>query len=448
MNDKHWSERISSFLTREQLLKNRNALEWGGAAVYFVLALFAITGRYGGLLGVIAVLGCSVVLLLHRRAPGFALLGGFAIVTFMGLMMTSGGGLSDSFVLGVPLLAVMFGSAAYGSAITRWSALGIVFIAVISSELAVLTSAYLGSGLNLLSSAGFFGTAAFIFVALCAVLLVPWFGGWLTRIAAQRRAAETGKVQVVAQRDELEVSVALEQERNRVARDVHDIVAHSLAVVIAQADGARYAARTSPDAVDDALEAISSTARAALSDVRALLTDLRHSQEPGPQPGMNDIDALIRGFRESGLEVEWSSYGVGAPVSEATGLGVYRIVQESLTNALRHGARTAPVDLEFDWSETALTITVTNDVPVGERVANAAGHGIPGMRERAALAGGAFTTGDGTNGRFRIRAVLPVDRGNARTQPMAALRAPATIVPTPPSSGVGPATGSTTKVAL
>jgi signal transduction histidine kinase len=203
-----------------------------------------------------------------------------------------------------------------------------------------------------------------------------------------------------------------------VARDVHDIVAHSLAVVIAQADGARYAAKTSPESVDEALATIATTARGALGDVRALLTELRHSQEAGPQPGMNDLDALVRGFRESGLEIEWTSYGVGVPLSESAGLAVYRVVQESLTNALRHGARTSPADLEFDWSDSTLTVSVTNDLPAGDRSGNPSGHGIPGMRERASLAGGSFAAGDGTNGRFRVRIVLPLDRTSALTQPM------------------------------
>jgi signal transduction histidine kinase len=133
---------------------------------------------------------------------------------------------------------------------------------------------------------------------------------------------------------------------------------------------------------------------------------------------MADFDGLIRSFRESGLAIDWTSYGVATPLSDTTGLAVYRIVQEAMTNALRHGARTAPVDLEFDWSEHSLSITVTNDLPEGNRTGgNPAGHGIPGMRERAALAGGSFSGGEGTNGRFRIRAVLPVDRTAAPTQP-------------------------------
>lgn len=429
MNDKNWPEQAIGLLTRENLARHRSGIEWGAAGVYFLLGLVAITGRFSPVAGLLLVLGGASLVVLHRRAPGLALLGGYVLVFIVSILLGGGYAETDWAVISLPLLLVMFGSAAYGNSLVRWGALGIAAVAVLAAQVGLVLprlsdAGFFGYGYGFLQSAGFLGSAAFAFVGTCALFLVPWFGGWLSRSAAQRRAAETGKVAVVAQRDQLEGSVAMEQERNRVARDVHDIVAHSLAVVIAQADGARYAARKAPESVDGALEAISATARAALIDVRSLLTDLRHSQEPGPQPGMNDIDALIRGFRESGLEVNWSSYGVGHPVSEATGLGVYRIVQESLTNALRHGTRTSPVDLEFDWSETALSITVTNDLPAGERVANAAGHGIPGMRERATLAGGAFTTGDGTNGRFRIRAVLPVDRGTARTQPMAALRTP------------------------
>ncbi|WP_158437931.1 sensor histidine kinase [Naasia lichenicola] len=443
MNDKNWAERVAALLTRENLVRHRAGVEWLGAGVYFLLGLIAVVGRFNAVIALLVVLGGASLIVLHRRAPGVALLGGYVLVVVVSVLLGGGYAEADWGVIGLPLLVVMFGSAAYGRAPIRWGALGIAAIAVLAAQVGLVFPQLtdiggFGYGYTFMQSAGFLGSAAFVFVGTCALLLLPWFGGWLSRTAAQRKAAETGKVEIVAQRDELEVSVALEQERNRVARDVHDIVAHSLAVVISQADGARYAARKSPEAVDDALEAISATARAALVDVRSLLTDLRHSQEAGPQPGMNDIDNLVRSFRESGLEVEWSSYGVGRPVSEATGLGVYRIVQESLTNALRHGARTSPVDLEFDWSETALSITVTNDLSAGERAQNAAGHGIPGMRERSALAGGAFTMGDGTNGRFRIRAVLPVDRGTARTQPMATLRtASQPIIPTSSSTSAG-----------
>jgi signal transduction histidine kinase len=200
----------------------------------------------------------------------------------------------------------------------------------------------------------------------------------------------------------------LEQERNRVARDVHDIVAHSLAVVIAQADGARYGAKNVPAPVVEALENIASTARGALTDVRVLLGELRHNQEQGPQPGMNDLDALVRGFRDSGLEVEWNSYGKAVELTDAPALAVYRIVQEGLTNALRHGDRGQPVELVFDWGSTSLAVIVTNGIPRGTTVpANAAGHGIPGMRERATLAGGELEASDGTNGRFRVRATIP-----------------------------------------
>ncbi|HEY8591138.1 MAG TPA: histidine kinase [Naasia sp.] len=402
-------EKLSDWATRENLIRHRFQLEMAAGVLYLLVA--AVEGAVTDGFGLFALIILAGAIVLHRVRPAVAL--GIVTVLPALLVVVGSSGSNPTVTLWVPVLLAIFGAAAYGADVTRWLALP---VAILGGLFVTISSAYMllysGPGLVL------------YFVAVMAMFLLPWIAGTLVRVNRQRRRAQTTAVVATAERDQLEVSVTLEQERNRVARDVHDIVAHSLAVVIAQADGARYAVKKNPGAVDEALEAISATARDALVDVRALLTELRHSQEAGPQPGMDDIDALIRGFRESGLEVNWSSYGVGQPMSETTGLAVYRILQESLTNALRHGARTAPVDIEFDWSDTALTLTVTNDLPEGERQGNPSGHGIPGMRERATLVGGSFTTGDGNNGRFRIRAALPVDRGTARTQPMARAVAP------------------------
>ncbi|WP_210506022.1 sensor histidine kinase [Naasia sp. SYSU D00057] len=397
-------EKLTDWVTRENVVRHRFRFEVAAAVLYLLLA--AVEGVVAGAFGLFAVLVLAATIALHRIRPAVAL--GIVAVLPALLVISGYSGATPTFTLWVPVLLTLFGAAAYGRDVTRWLALP---VAILGGFFVTLSSA------SLLEYAG----AGFVlyFVAVMAMFLLPWIGGTLVRVNRQRRSAQTTAVVATAERDQLEVSVALEQERNRVARDVHDIVAHSLAVVIAQADGARYAVKKNPGAVDEALEAISATARASLADVRSLLSQLRHSQEAGPQPGMDELDSLLRGFRESGLDIEWSSYGTAQPVSEATGLSVYRILQESLTNALRHGSRSSPVALEFDWSETTLTITVTNDVDDTERAGNPSGHGIPGMRERATLVGGSFSTGDGNNGRFRVRAVLPVDRGNARTQPMA-----------------------------
>lgn len=234
-------------------------------------------------------------------------------------------------------------------------------------------------------------------------LAAAWGWRWM-RTAGHLRArlSQTQERVEGAERETL-----LEQERTRVARDVHDVVAHSLAVVIAQADGARYAAAQNPTTVGPALEAIADTARSALGDVRTLLHELRSSHS-GPLPGRDDLDALIDGVRDLGLTVQVSTYGEEREVDDLVGVAMYRVVQEALTNALRHGDTTEPVDIDFDWGERAVSIVVTNSVEEGAvRAARTEGHGIAGMRERSALVDGELTAGIGSSGLFRLRVLLP-----------------------------------------
>ncbi|MET0590156.1 MAG: histidine kinase [Naasia sp.] len=406
---KSWEERFLDALTRENWVRWRFVVEVGvGAAYLLVIALSWIST--GGLATVGTAVLLATAIVLHRIQPIAALLISAFVMLLLVLLGFSDGGSSIG-LAGFPLVIVIFGAAAYGRQLTRIAALALV----------VLAALYVGGNYWWFGSTA----GAFAFFLLTAALLgIPWLAGALVRLGMSRRSLGQSVVATEVKLNAAEHDVSIEQERNRVARDVHDIVAHSLAVVIAQADGARYAARTSPPAVEEALTTIAATAREALTDVRALLTELRHSQDRGPQPGMNDLDSLVRGFRESGLEIDWSSYGTGVAVSESTGLAVYRVVQEALTNALRHGGRRRPVDMEFDWSDSSLAVTVTNDVTEGERTVNHAGHGIPGMHERATLAGGAFSAADGTNGRFRVRATFPLDRTSARTQPISTVPRP------------------------
>jgi signal transduction histidine kinase len=205
--------------------------------------------------------------------------------------------------------------------------------------------------------------------------------------------------------------VIVEQERNRIARDMHDVVAHSLAVVIAQADGARYARAADPDAVDGALVAISTTAREALGDVRVLLTQLRHSDSDGPQPSLADLDALLAQLTGAGVRVRKIETGQPRELPASVQLAVYRIAQEALTNALRHGADGAPVLVHLAWSEAELILIVTNTprirIDANPHSRPDAGHGIPGMRERALLSGGSFDVRRETE-LFTIEARVPI----------------------------------------
>jgi len=141
----------------------------------------------------------------------------------------------------------------------------------------------------------------------------------------------------------------VEQERNRIARDMLDVVAHSLAVVIAQADGARYTLESDPVAMDAALTTISITAREALGNVRILLGQPRHTQGETAQPMMVDLDALVEHLQSSGLVVSRETVGEDRPLDTAQQLAVYRITQEALTNALRHGDTAREARFIFAW---------------------------------------------------------------------------------------------------
>lgn len=391
MTEPDLATRLQSWLAPENLRRHRTAIELAAAGVY-VVVFVGWVATTGAVLGVLSLLLLAGTLVLYRLQP-FA---GLAVGAVGTLGMLGSGSSVATVAIALPLLAVFFGAAAYGGGFTRWSALPGTLVAA----------------LGILGGLGFAGpiTGVILFLFFAALFALAWVGGLLLATMRARREAQTGQLVATVRLGEARQEVSLEQERNRVARDVHDIVAHSLAVVVAQADGARYAAKDTPPAVMEALENIAATARGALTDVRVLLGELRHNQEAGPQPGMDDLDALVRGFRESGLDVRWSSYGTAVPLGDAAGLAVYRIVQEALTNALRHGERSAPVDLEFDWGAATLGIIVTNDLPEGAPRQNPDGHGVPGMRERASLAGGDFLAGDGTNGRYRVRATLPLER--------------------------------------
>jgi signal transduction histidine kinase len=240
--------------------------------------------------------------------------------------------------------------------------------------------------------------------------VLSWTFGLLGK--TWRGAREAGQARVLAERQKIDAqrSVVVEQERNRIARDMHDVVAHSLAVVIAQADGARYARAKDPDAVDAALTTISSTAREALGDVRILLGQLRHNQDEAPQPVLADLGRLVDQVRGSGLPVRFEQEGESVPLGTGKQLAVYRIVQEALTNALRHGDTSRETLVSLHWGQKDLAVAVSSALRLAEPAAEpelGLGHGLSGMRERAILAGGSLTA-EPHAGRFLVTASLPL----------------------------------------
>jgi len=373
----------------------------GGLAVLFLVVWFQYFGYYGASLqgfGLIMLGWYTIAVALRRVSPGIAL-----AVAWAGAITQLVAGFFPSF-FNVAILLVLYTTAAYGTRFVRYAGLASVGL---GSAVGAAWLALEGAGIGV--STTLFGTLqlpqvivqyALLFGLLLVVLGSAWLAGLLMRSMTRTRESRQA-------RDAAEQVVIVEQERNRIARDMHDVVAHSLAVVIAQADGARYARAHDPEAVDEALVAISTTARDALGDVRLLLGQLRHSQGQGPQPVLADLDRLLDQLRASGLTIDYEQHGDARPLGTAHELSIYRIIQEAITNALRHGDRAAPVALRFDWLADRVDLTITNGIDVPTTTAELhIGHGLAGMTERAALVGGSLRAApDGS--RFVVSATLP-----------------------------------------
>lgn len=204
-----------------------------------------------------------------------------------------------------------------------------------------------------------------------------------------------------------EVDLIVEQERTRIGRDLHDVLAHSLAVIAAQADGTRYLSKDQPRAVLNALENISTSARSALVDAQRVIEGVHDDGAVTPQPRLSDVGPLVARMQDS-LAIEQSESGAPAGLSAGQQLAVFRIIQECLTNALKHGGRGTAVRLHLDWSGPGLTLHVASAIPAApdnpDRAAETrVGRGLAGMRERAHLAGGWMTAGpDGEQYRVTV----------------------------------------------
>ena len=318
-------------------------------------------------------------------------------VAWLGAVVQMAAGLPPS-AYDFGILVVLFATGAWGTRRILWiggiSALG-------GGVIGGLYFAVIWSG-ELLTDAASAMRAALIGALMAAVfvlaMVMSWGTGLLWRVVLSGRATQAARAQA-------ETLAAEEQERVRIARDMHDIVAHSLAVVIAQADGARYAAATAPEMATEALGTIAQTARGALSDVRLLLTQLRHRQGDGPQPTLADLETLFSQVRQAGIEprITVDPMPPGEPPG-AIQLAVYRILQEALTNAIRHGD--GAVDVHLAWLPDRVEIHVANTVSASSSP-HPGGHGLIGMRERAQLVGGTLLAGR-EGERFVVRATLPI----------------------------------------
>ena len=346
---------------------------------------------------VLAVVGLAVSVGLARLAPSAAL----AVAWLVGLshLVTGTNPLATEILFAV----VAFGCARWGEPVTLWlSALSIPLSATVlvlwlspriyyeALEVAgvegLAETAYRGAGDNWRIAAALLGIA---------VLAAPWLAGLAFRYADRARRSRVSQVSAEAARDQAEEIARLREDQARLARDVHDVVGHSLAVILAQAESAQYLPDADTAKLKQTMENIATSARSSLDDVRQVLSAT--AGQTGARTGGNDLDRLLEGVRASGHDVVSTEYGRPQPLPPELEGVAFRVLQEMLTNALKHGARDRPVRVERHW-EGELRIEVQNALsrPVGDTqpvavarpAPSAGGQGVDGMRRRLESVGG------------------------------------------------------------
>ncbi|KKD09800.1 sensor histidine kinase [Streptomyces sp. WM6386] len=232
--------------------------------------------------------------------------------------------------------------------------------------------------------------------------------GMLARVQRAYTAELEDRARRLERERAADTARATAQERARIARDMHDILAHAVSLMVVQAEAGPVVVRSDPARAEAAFEAIAAAGRDAMSQLRRILGVLKDEQRNGtsPQPGIKALPVLVRQVREStGLRVELRAGGEPKPLPPDTDIAVYRVIQEALTNTVKHAYASFAI-VELDWAEEALTVSVTDD---GQGpTAPGGGHGLIGIRERAAACGGDARTGRGPDGGFRVVVRLPV----------------------------------------
>ncbi|MER6346130.1 sensor histidine kinase [Streptomyces sp. NPDC001595] len=305
------------------------------------------------------------------------------------------------------MLMIVFTAAATGA---RWASRFALIAALVAAPLAQLRWPATEGG-----TAGRIVGAVF--------MTVPFALAWVLGDSIRTRRAYFAQLEERAARLEKEreaqAKVAVAAERARIARELHDVVAHNVSVMVVQADGAAYVLDAAPDQAKKALETISSTGRQALAEMRRLLGVLRtgEHQEGGeyvPQPDVRQIEDLVEQCRGSGLPVDFKVEGTPRPLPSGVELTAYRIVQEALTNTRKHGGPNAGASVRLVYFDDGLGLLVEDDGKGAphelyeEGGRDGQGHGLIGMRERVGMVGGTLDAGPRPGGGFRISALLPL----------------------------------------
>ena len=235
-------------------------------------------------------------------------------------------------------------------------------------------------------------------LAVPAQFAIAWTFGY----ALRERAARAEAADVAAR-------LAVAEERARIARELHDVVAHAVGVMVLQVGAVRLGLPEDRAEDREALTRVEQAGRTAMTEMRGLLGAMRHEDDPielGPQPGLGELDALIGGIRRAGLPVDLHVEGTPAALPAAIDLSAYRIIQEGLTNSLKH-ANAGHADVVLRWGADELEIEVRDDGR-GTTATDGHGHGLVGVRERVKIYGGEMTAGAASGGGFTLRTRLPL----------------------------------------
>jgi signal transduction histidine kinase len=278
---------------------------------------------------------------------------------------------------------------------------------------ALVPVAALAAGLSAATADSEGRHASAAFGATVAVMLAA--GIWALGAYAQTRRRYTRALvqrAALAEREREQLAtIAVHEERASIARELHDIVAHSVTVMLVGVRGARDVLLTAPAVADETLARVETSGEQSLTELRRILVLLRtpdHGAEPRPQPSLGDLDALVADYRVAGLPVRLEVIGQRRPLPGGVELSVYRIVQEALTNVLKH-AHPTRVTVTLSFRGSRLEVEVVDDAAARNDGGEATtGHGIVGMRERVVLLGGELETGRRVGGGYRVAAWLPV----------------------------------------
>lgn len=259
--------------------------------------------------------------------------------------------------------------------------------------------------------------AFLIFGSFAALNLAAWAVGEAVNNASRSRRAQLA---AELRLRETATELAVEQERNRIARELHDVLAHSLTVIVAQADGIRFIHRTEPESVEEASAVIAEAARTALVETRRMIEGFAADVTDNRAQRVEDLVTLTGRLSSSGMPVEIETTGSPRDLTAAQHLTVYRLAQESLTNAFKHADRAKGASVHLEWNTTSLELRVRSSLPQGavpiQEAMRPAGRGIAGMKARAAAAGGWVETIHGED-TFEVMAFLPSDRADRHAEP-------------------------------